>query len=878
MKKNYPLILLSIIFLAVSALYAQSTEILWKGNLGGKDNDRYVGITPASDGGYVVIGNIGKNSLGTGSFASYKATNKTGSVIIKYNANNTLAWNANIMLETNNFSLNSVTTLLDGSFVAVGSMDNDTADGTFGAIFKYDSTGKQIYAKAFGSSGENNIYHVANTAEGGFVMVGSSSKESFGTGNLADISAKGEQDAIIVKCDTAGNILWKKSFNGKGISEFKDVIETKNGDMVAVGYSDNAAFSSGDWIGVRGKGKNDGIIVKYDKDGKLLWKKNFGGVGDDIFNSLVATVDDNYIVVGTIEEESFDTGNLEGMGSNGESDGILVKYDSKGALVGANNFGGASEDNFVKIKNTFDDNFIILGYSFDSSFLTGDFRELNGKGGINSTILKITPSCEVIWSSNFGGGYEDYLSDVTVFGSGEFVCVGSSTYDSFNSGDLDAMTGYGEHDGTIARFKDNIVSSTGNSSLWKRNFGGSDNESFYNVVTTAEGDFIVVGYASEYSFGEGDLVGLVGKGNQDAIIVKYSSLGQILWKKNFGGAGHDAFNDLTLTADGGCIAVGYSNADSFNTGDWLGIKGKGKSDAIFIKYDKNGNVVWKKNFGGADDDSFSSVATLRDGSYITVGKFLKGSYDNGDLAGIPGETYDLYEQSLTVRFNEKGEIKAKINNSNNDSYITYFTRSRICATKDGGYVVVASSPDDNRGNYNFIFKYNSQNAVQWKYTTRYNYSMSSRGRNQSAIVQTIDGGFILIIDTEIAKLNSKGELVWKKSFDSIYDQLNHVIATADGGSVAVGRALAGYFNKGSWANVEGAGGQEAVMVKHDSKGNIVWQRRFGSSGDDGFNGVTTTLDGGFVVVGYSDGFGEGDLDGVIAKGSVDAVIVKFSDL
>ena len=876
MKKISLLVLLSIILLTVSALYAQSTEILWKDSFGGKGNDRYVGITPASDGGYVVIGNIDKDSYGTGSLLGVKATTLNGSIMKKYNANNTLAWSVNIAHEKNDVALNGITTLLDGSFIAVGDFDINTAtiNGAFGLISRFDSAGKQIYQATCGDKGENHIYQVVGTADGGFAVVGSSSKESFGTLYFGNINAKGEKDAVIIKYDMTGNILWKKNFNGKGVSEFKDVIETKNGDIVAIGYSDNAAFSSGDWIGVRGRGKKDGIIVKYDKDGKLLWKKNFGGAGDDYFNSLAATTNDNYIIVGTIEEESFDTGNLEGSGSNGESDGIFVKYDSKGTIIGANNFGGASEDSFVKIKSIFDDNFIVLGYSFDSSFLTGDFRELNGKGGINSTILKITPSCEVIWMSNFGGGYEDYLSDVTVFGSGEFVCVGSSTDDSFNSGDLDAMTGYGEHDGTIIRFKDNIVSSTGDSPIWKHNFGGSADETFYRVVTTTEGDFIAVGFASEYSFGEGDFVGLTGKGYQDGIIVKYSSSGQIIWKKNFGGANNDFFYDVTITPDGGCIAVGGSTEDSFNTGDWLGIKGKGNADAIFVKYDKNGNVVWKKNFGGADDDIFNSVATLRDGTYIAVGKFSYNSYNNGDLTGMsPAPSLIELNYNINVRFNDKGEIKSK----KRDVFpMPYGGRpissSKVFAAKDGGYIVL-SSLDDNLSTYysaHFLFKYNSQDTLQWNNFIQFKYDKNL----VNAITQTVDSGFIVTLNQSIIKLNSKGEKIWEKSFDRFLS----VIATADGGSVAVGRAAAKSFNTGSWANIEGAGDDEAFMVKFDSKGNVVWQRRFGSFGEDSFNGVIATLDGGFVAVGYGTSFDEGDWDGVKPKGSYDATIVKFSDL
>jgi uncharacterized protein (TIGR02145 family) len=81
------------------------------------------------------------------------------------------------------------------------------------------------------------------------------------------------------------------------------------------------------------------------------------------------------------------------------------------------------------------------------------------------------------------------------------------------------------------------------------------------------------------------------------------------------------------------VAVGYSFA--FGTGDWAGITGKGESDAIIVKYDNAGNVVWKKNFGGSSADSFDAVATVSDG-VATVGYSAANSFGNGDWTDVTG--------------------------------------------------------------------------------------------------------------------------------------------------------------------------------------------------------------------------------------------------
>jgi len=72
----------------------------------------------------------------------------------------------------------------------------------------------------------------------------------------------------------------------------------------------------------------------------------------------------------------------------------------------------------------------------------------------------------------------------------------------------------------------------------------------------------------------------------------------VVWKKNFGGSGSDYFNAVTA-AHNAIFAVGYSPSNSFGNGDWTGVSGKGSDDAIIVKYDTAGNMVWRKNFGGS---------------------------------------------------------------------------------------------------------------------------------------------------------------------------------------------------------------------------------------------------------------------------------------
>ena len=138
------------------------------------------------------------------------------------------------------------------------------------------------------------------------------------------------------------------------------------------------------------------------------------------------------------------------------------------------------------------------------------------------------------------------------------------------------------------------------------NFGGNGNDYFNAVTATLDGGFIAVGYSTTALFGDGDWTGVTGKGGEDAIIVKYDASGNVQWRKNFGGSGNDWFYSVTATPDGGFVAVGNSYIAPSGNGDWTGVIGKG-NDAIIVKFDAYGDVVWKKNFGGSGNLDFDSL-------------------------------------------------------------------------------------------------------------------------------------------------------------------------------------------------------------------------------------------------------------------------------
>ena len=99
------------------------------------------------------------------------------------------------------------------------------------------------------------------------------------------------------------------------------------------------------------------------------------------------------------------------------------------------------------------------------------------------------------------------------------------------------------------------------------------------------------------------------------------------WQKNWGGNKFEVFSELLQTKDGGFIAYGYS----FST-DIEGLPNKGYEDAIIVKYDKDGNLMWQKSWGGNDNDAFYGLLQTEDGGFIAY-----GYSDSTDIEGLPNK-------------------------------------------------------------------------------------------------------------------------------------------------------------------------------------------------------------------------------------------------
>ena len=305
----------------------------------------------------------------------------------------------------------------------------------------------------------------------------------------------------------------------------------------------------------------------------------------------------------------------------------------------------------------------------------------------------------------------------------------------------------------------------------------------------------------------------------------------IVWTKIYGTANMEIGFSIHHTKDDGFIIVGETKlSESHN---W---------DIYLIKTDGEGNVIWTKTYGNENDDFGRSVIQTPEGGY-TIGGFTK-SYTTGSVS--------IY----LIKTNAKGDtIWTRTYGGKSTGYICY----DVLLTPDSSYIIAGTIfENDNEDIY--VMKINSTGEIIWTRT----YG----GADQDwcwEIQQTTDNGYAIIgttssfgigdSDVWLLKTDSLGDTLWTKTYGGTnWDHGLSVHQIDNDGYIIAGQT-----------NSFCTGGPDVWLIKTNCYGDTLWTKNYGGTGNDAGYSVLQTQDEGYIIVGNTDSFGTGTLDGYIIK-------------
>jgi WD40 repeat protein len=331
---------------------------------------------------------------------------------------------------------------------------------------------------------------------------------------------------------------------------------------------------------------------------------------------------------------------------------------------------------------------------------------------------------------------------------------------------------------------------------WVRTFEGPDYGALFDIVLTQDGNILAVGATNHLH---------VPPYSGDALFMKTTLEGDILWERTWGGGGYEQAHSVTPSGDGGYYIFGET--DSHGAGD---------RDFFLLKVTEDGTDDWFRTYGRAHREWPFGMLRLSNGDLLIYGftESLAGSGRNQYALRV-----DPYGEVIWEYVGESPEDELVID---------------ALETVDGDLVFAVIIGDDAS-----LVKLDAGGNVRW--ANRYELA---GWQFASQVAETDDGGFLLAgflmingsrqqADTWLAHCTSTGELAWETSFgDTTHDDYAQSLIPLKDGTYLIGGL-----------------GNGIRLSRIDENGSLLWTRSLVGQTVYAAEALIELQDGGFLVAG-----------------------------
>jgi Secretion system C-terminal sorting domain len=418
MKMKSTLVVIAACMLSCMHVFSQAPAKQWDASFGGTDNEQFAAAQQTSDGGYITGG---FSESGISGDKTQETQGTSDYWVVKTNADGVKQWDARFG-GTSVDELTALQQTADGGYILGGisfsDANGDKSQASQGQsdywIIKIDANGVKQWDARFGGSSFDELHSLQQTADGGYILGGSSFSGISGDKTQA---TRGGKDFWIVKTDANGVKQWDARFGGTLFEELFSIRQSTDGGYIMGGYS--LSDVDGDKT-TKARGKFDYWVVKTTATGIKEWDATFGGTEDDWLTQLSQTTDGGYILGGwSWSGKSGD----KSQAVKGDNDYWIIKINNLGVKQWDADYGGSTNDYLNAIQQTTDGGFILGGYS--SSLISGD-KTQDTKGGTDYWIVKTNANGVKQWDADFGGSDFDFLYAVQQTSDGGYLLGGYS--------------------------------------------------------------------------------------------------------------------------------------------------------------------------------------------------------------------------------------------------------------------------------------------------------------------------------------------------------------------------------------------------------------------------------------------------------------------
>jgi hypothetical protein len=251
-------------------------------------------------------------------------------------------------------------------------------------------------------------------------------------------------------------------------------------------------------------------------------------------------------------------------------------------------------------------------------------------GGVDAFVARYTSSGGYSWAKVLGGSGSDMGSGVAVDGGGNVFVTGQFELSvDFGGG---ALSSAGSKDIFLVKY------SSAGAHAWSKRIGGSGWETGGAVATDSGGNVVISGsFEGTIDCGGGPLTSA---GLTDLFVAKYSSTGQHLWSKRFGGTGDDYAHGIEVDGAGDVVLTGqFKNTINFGGAN---LTSAGYEDIFLAKLSGAlGGHVWSKRFGSTTRTDIGYGVAVDGNNNVAITGFFGYGVDFGG-GMLVAQGYDIF--------------------------------------------------------------------------------------------------------------------------------------------------------------------------------------------------------------------------------------------
>jgi hypothetical protein len=301
---------------------ANWAESIYPGSTGSTQTS-FSSVATDTDGNIYAAGLIsgtGTYNFGNGVNADGTHSGNCNFILVKYNPSGIAQWAETISSGSNNSEFNSITVDSDGNIYACGYIYgkgpyylnngitvNCISDNYNPILVKYNSLGEAEWVQTLSSfldtspwytlSPNSSFNSIKSDSNGNIYVAGyiiDTGTYDFGN-NVTVFGAGIHNNLVLLKYNSSGIAQWAKSVStASGDSDFKSISLDNNSNVYAVGYITNGGpYNFGDGISINGAfsgGESNFVMVKYNSLGVAQWAETTKSSFDSTYTPIFNSI------------------------------------------------------------------------------------------------------------------------------------------------------------------------------------------------------------------------------------------------------------------------------------------------------------------------------------------------------------------------------------------------------------------------------------------------------------------------------------------------------------------------------------------------------------------------------------------------------------